>query len=532
MSNLRPLVVSADVAIVGAGFAGSLMALALRRLGYAVVLLERGRHPRFAIGESSTPLANLLLEELCDRYDLDRVRPLCKWGTWRRRYPEIGCGLKRGFSFFRHQPGKPFRDDERHRHQLVAAASPHDEIGDTHWYRPDVDAFLAAEAARSGASYLDEVSLTAIRREADHSVLEGRRGSDTIQARARFVIDASGTRGFLHRMLGLAERPLRWLAPTQAIYSHFEGVRLFGETRDAAFEAGPPIPVDAAALHHVFPGGWIWVLRFANGLTSAGAAVVDSLATSLRLDRDGAWDRLLRQLPSVRDQFRDARPVRPFVYVSRLPFRSAVVGGPGWVLLPSAAGVIDPLLSTGFPLTLLGVLRLARLFAEHAPGTAGFEAGLAEYMGHTVDELDATEQLVGALYASMGDFERFKRLSLLYFAAASYTETMRRLDRADRARGFLLCGDPLFGPELRACAAAASAPLTGAERRALLARIDTAIEPFDVAGLGDRARRDWYPVRADDLIAAAPKLDATPEEVGRLLQRCGFTAGAVAHCGI
>ena len=74
--------------------------------------------------------------------------------------------------------------------------------------------------------------------------------------------------------------------------------------------------------------------------------------------------------------------------------------------------------------------------------------------------------------------------------------------------------------------------MTDAGRRALFTRIDRAIEPFDVAGLGDRARRDWYPVRADDLVAAAPKLDATAEEVGRLLQRCGFTADAVAHSGI
>ena len=54
----------ADVAIVGAGFAGALTALALRRCGRSVVLLERGRHPRFAIGESSTPLANLLINVL------------------------------------------------------------------------------------------------------------------------------------------------------------------------------------------------------------------------------------------------------------------------------------------------------------------------------------------------------------------------------------------------------------------------------------------------------------------------------------
>jgi FADH2 O2-dependent halogenase len=53
-----------EVAVVGSGFAGSLMARVLATLGYDVVLLERGTHPRFAIGESSTPLANLSLERL------------------------------------------------------------------------------------------------------------------------------------------------------------------------------------------------------------------------------------------------------------------------------------------------------------------------------------------------------------------------------------------------------------------------------------------------------------------------------------
>src|SRR5215471_3237853 len=84
-----------EIAIVGSGFAGSLLALICRRLGRSVVLIEKGSHPRFAIGESSSPLANLLLEELSDRYDLSRIRPLASWGTWQAAYPEIGCGLKR-----------------------------------------------------------------------------------------------------------------------------------------------------------------------------------------------------------------------------------------------------------------------------------------------------------------------------------------------------------------------------------------------------------------------------------------------------
>ena len=87
-----------DIAIIGSGFSGSLLAMIARRLGRSVVLLERGHHPRFAIGESSTPLAALLLEEIAHSYDLPRLLPLAKYGAWKRAYPEVGCGLKRGYA--------------------------------------------------------------------------------------------------------------------------------------------------------------------------------------------------------------------------------------------------------------------------------------------------------------------------------------------------------------------------------------------------------------------------------------------------
>ena len=86
--------------IVGSGFGGSVMAMVAHRLGLSVVLLEQGRHPRMAIGESTTPLSNLLLERISATYDLPRIAPLAKWGSWQRAYPQIACGLKRGFTFF------------------------------------------------------------------------------------------------------------------------------------------------------------------------------------------------------------------------------------------------------------------------------------------------------------------------------------------------------------------------------------------------------------------------------------------------
>ena len=184
---------------------------------------------------------------------------------------------------------------------------------------------------------------------------------------------------------------------------------------------------------------------------------------------------------------------------------------------------IDPLLSTGFPLTLLGLGRLLGILETTRPGSER-RAALAAYERTTQEELDVTEQLVGALYACMADPPLFKRLSLLYFAAASYSETVRRLGRPHLAPGFLLNGHPHFGAELRACAALAAENPMAAARTALFDRIDRAIDPFDTAGLLDRSRRDWYPVLASDLVASAPKLEASAEDVNRLLERCGLSA--------
>jgi len=513
----------ADVAIIGSGFAGSLTALALRGIGRSVVLIERGRHPRFVIGESSTPLANLLIEELADRYGLPAVRVFSKWGTRQRSRPDVGGGLKRGFTFLFHRPGESFGDDPEHDRQLMVAASPHDEIGDTHWYRPDFDHNLVKAAEAAGVVYLDDTTVDRVSLDSARSRLEGTRLGQSVHIVTSFVVDASGPRGSLSRILNLGAPPLRWLPPTQGLFTHFEHVTRWDTLKP---DSARPYAADDAAVHHVFPGGWIWILRFNNGITSAGAALTDDVATRISAQEGAlAWDRLLDTLPSVREQFGPARAVQPWFHSSRLGFRTTQVCGPGWALLPSAAGVIDPLLSTGFPLTLLGIGRLLEIFERTSPGPER-EAALRQYETSTSAELDATEQLVAALYASMDDAPLFKRLTLLYFAAASFSEAARRLGRPELAPGFLLHRHPIFGPALHACAMIALAGPQGRAREALLEEIDRTIEPFDVAGLTDPSRRGWYPVLAEDLVKNAPKLNATRAEIDVLLTRSRFHAPA------
>ena len=505
-----------DLIILGSGFSGSLLSMVARRLGLSVLLLERGSHPRFAIGESTSPLTNLLLEELATRYDLPRLKPLTEWGSWQRAYPELPVGLKRGFTYYHHEAGQPFAPDPGRERQLLVAASPYDEVGDTHWYRAAFDEFLLREARELGVEYLDRVEVSGLSREAEASTVTATRQGRTVKYRARFVIDATGQRGALSRLLQIPEAPFEGFPPTQGFFSHFTGVRRFAELAGTGGET-PPYAPDDAALHHVFHGGWMWVLRFNNGVTSAGFAVEDWLAAELRLEEgEAAWDRFLARYPSIREQFADAERVLPWVHSRRVSYRAAQVHGPGWAMLPSAASFVDPLFSTGFPLTLLGIHRLGKLLAEDW-GTERFPDGLEPYARLTRREAESSARLVAGCYGAFRRFPDFATLSMLYFVAASYSEMARRVGRPDLASEFLLQNQPAFRESFRRhCEAAREgAPVPFRE-------LTAEVEPFNIAGLCDPGKHGWYGVDLGDVIRGAAKLEQTEEGVRAFIRRMGW----------
>lgn len=498
-----------DIAVVGAGFAGSLLAMVARRLGRRVLLVERGRHPRFAIGESSTPVANLLLEELARDHGLPRLLPLAKWGSWQREHPGIACGLKRGFTFLAHRTGEPWAPDPAHTRELLVAASPRDEVADTHWYRPDFDAFLASEAVRLGAEHLDSTELDAPEFTPAGVTLSGRRGNAAVRATAGFLVDASGPRGYLHRTLGLGEADVGESLNTWSVFSHFTGVRRWDALHPS--DPTPPYPPDDAALHHVTEDGWMWVLRFNNGITSAG--FTSRAASDGGRPAADLWREWMARFPSVAEQFAGAVPVREFTRMAPMAFRTRRAAGPRWLQLPMAAGFVDPLLSTGFPLTLLGVERVARLVEEGLPAE-----GVEAYAARTLGDLDHARSLVEALYRVMGDFPSFRELTMAYFTAAIYSETARRLGRPEAAPGFLMREHPVFGPATRDLLAMAGR-VPGPVLRDAVRRL---VEPFNLGGLCDDSKRNWYGCDAADLYAAAGKIQSTPEALRAMLQRCGF----------
>jgi FADH2 O2-dependent halogenase len=516
-----------DFAIVGSGVGGSLTALVARRLGLDAILLERGTHPRFAIGESSTPMSNILIETIARDFDLPGLAPLARYGTWKAAYPGIGVGPKRGFSFYGHPFDRPFEARADRSDQLLAEATPHHDVADTHWYRPDLDHFLVREAISAGVEYTDEVELTTFERRGGLGVLAGTRAGAPFEIEARFVVDATGPRGFLQRVLELPESCFDGFPDTQALFTHFEGVDRWQDSKPGADEASPPYPIDDAALHHVFDGGWMWVLRFDNGITSAGFALEERLANEVRL-RDGAeaWPRILERLPSIRPQFAGASPVEAWRVLPRIAFRTAVAGGPGWTMLPSAAASIDPLFSTGLPLTLLGIDRIGRAIRE-SWDTPVFEARMRNHEEATLFEADAAAELVGAAYRSFRSFPAFAGIASCYLAAVSFAEVCYRLGDRERAQGFLSCRDAghreTFAriAEVAAGLASAAVPDPGAQAR-YESRVREAVERINVAGFCDPLRRNWYPVSFQALVDASRKLGRTESEVRQFLVAQGM----------
>jgi FADH2 O2-dependent halogenase len=124
----------------------------------------------------------------------------------------------------------------------------------------------------------------------------------------------------------------------------------------------------------------------------------------------------------------------------------------------------------------------------------------------------------------MNRFPLFARISLLYFAAASYAETARRLGKPHLASSYLLREDPSFGPALRDLLQRATQVQNDQDAETLSAEILEAIEPIDVAGLRRNAGNNWFPVDASDLLRSASKLQASPDEIARMLERSGFYA--------
>ena len=526
-----------EIAIVGSGFAGALLARILTRIGYDVVLLERGTHPRFAIGESSTPLANLSLERISLRYGLEDCYALATHGRWVKKFPEVRRGLKRGFTFYRHRPGQQFENRGFDSERLLVAASPDDAIADSHWFRADVDQHFVQQAVAAGVDYFDNVDLQTAVFSSHGGRLSGTRLGEPVQLDVSFVVDASGPGGFLARQLSLAPQLERTHTRAALVFSHFDGVRLVKDTVPGLPDG--PYPEDWAAVHHLIDEGWMYSLRFDHGTTSAGFLLnpqsVESLVRGRSVDAHILWQTLLTRYPTIGELFADAKPTMPIAFRPLIQHRLAQSAGERWLLMPHAFAFVDPLFSTGISWSLRAVERIGLMFEEVALSSRiPSRSARHRYSATLSSEGDQIDLLVAGAYRAMTSFDLFSAQAMLYFAAVSFAEASQRLlpDDSVAWRGFLGVGDPVLqglpAESLqRLERMLAQGTPTRTARREFVDWINQSIRLRNVAGLGDAKYRNLYPVdfdalvdahsllglSRDELVAALPALRGSPSPV-------------------
>ena len=526
-----------EVAIVGSGFAGSLLARVLATLGYAVVLLERGAHPRFAIGESSTPLANLSLERIGLRYGLADCYRLATHGRWLATYPQLRRGLKRGFTFYRHHPNQCFAGRGLNSERLLVAASPHDAIADSHWLRADVDQHFVRAAEAAGVEYLDSTELTNTEFGKGRVRLHGNRRGEAIEIQASFVIDASGPGGFLARQLSIPSGLDRTHTRAALVYSHFDNVHMLSDAVPDLPRG--PYPDDWAAVHHIIDEGWMYSLRFDHGTTSAGFLLrPDAPILGETRNPVALWRALLQRYPTIGDVFGDAQPAMPIAFRPLIQHRLTRVAGDRWALMPHAYAFVDPLFSTGIAWSLRAVERLALVFEQAATnGRVPNSDALERYSSLLSAEADQIDVLVAGAYEAMADFEVFTAQAMLYFAAVSYAEASQRLKPSDDVawQGFLGVADAVLESlprkafeKLNRAGAVDSVSQVGL-RNEFAQWISEAIAPRNVAGLANSDRHKLYPVDFDALVDAHELLGLSRDELKAALPRLrGSTPGAVS----
>ncbi len=494
-----------EFVVVGSGFSGNLLAWILASAGRSVAVVDRQVHPRFAIGESSTPLADFQLELLAEQFALPELRAMSRWGSWQRELPALRAGKKRGFSYFRHRPGQPFHEGRTHEASLLVAASEDDARSDTHWMRSDVDQWFCHRAAQAGARVWEGYRDLRLEQVPRGWQLNGTVAGAPRSLRCSFLIDASGGHGVLGNLLGLARVDEHLRTRTGALFGHFRQVGSMTrwlQSHGLSIDQDP-FDADDAAQHHLLDQAWLWMLRFSEGTTSVGLvrgqAAWQKLATPAA--RWQAWQTELSRYPTLAELLREAvliAPVRSadtpeLGWMPRLGRLWSQAAGDDWAMLPSTVGVVDPLHSTGIAHALFGVRQLATLLVGWPAGERR-SAALQCYGQAVVQEVRWIDRLVAPCYAAADEaFELFCAASSLYFAAAIACE--RQLaDDGDCRDGFLLKDNAGFrrvvdGWTQRLEAYRQQSHRSASQCRALIAWLRSELEPWNDVGLLDPAHQ-------------------------------------------
>jgi tetracycline 7-halogenase / FADH2 O2-dependent halogenase len=390
-----------DVVILGTGFSGSILGAILARHGYKVLLIDEKEHPKFAIGEATIPQTTMMMRAIADRYNVPEIGD-CSTFEGMHQYVTSHCGIKTNFGFVYQKPGLPQNPQE-----VTQNIIPHLLVGyDCHWFRQDLDAYLLTVAVKYGASVRQNTHVEDLVIDEKRVFLKTDRGEEYF---ARYIVDSTGFKSILAKKFDLRESPCRFKTHSRSLFNHFVGVKSYDECGDSN-GWGVPQAWHNGTMHHLFPGGWMWVIPFNNHpesnslLCSIGVSLDTRIFPKTDLTPQQEFDSILAKFPNIAQQFENASPVREWVSTERLQYSSSRCVGDRFCLTAQATGTIDALFSRGMANTVDGLYALSDLLLK-ALEDDDFSAKRFEYLERLQQRLlDYNDRLVHCSYIAFSDF--------------------------------------------------------------------------------------------------------------------------------
>ena len=306
-----------DIIIIGAGPSGAVAAALLRKHGYPVTILEKQHFPRFSIGESLLPQCMEFLEEAGMVSAIEQG----------------GFQYKNGAAF--HYDGKNSAFDFREKFSPGWGTTFQVQ-------RARFDHILAQEAEKQGAEVrygheIVEADFTGERPWLKVRTDEG----EEYQARAGFVLDASGFGRVLPRLLDLetpSEFPVR-----MSLFTHVQdNIDHPGHDRDKILITVHPERRDV----------WFWLIPFADGRCSLGVVARPEFIES----RDGEPMDVLREIvgedPNLSTLLANPEWDTPAREIRGYSCNVKHLAGNNYALLGNAAEFLDPVFSSGVTIAM------------------------------------------------------------------------------------------------------------------------------------------------------------------------------------
>jgi flavin-dependent dehydrogenase len=381
-----------DVAILGGGKAGSLLARQLRRQvpSASIVVIEKSRERSFKVGESTV--------DVCGKYLTKRLG-LSSY-LYDAQLP------KNGLRFFFDREDK------------TGALDALSEIGVSGLIpfpsfqldRARFEADLLRMNAAGGVDVRIGVRVAGVTLGASgerHEIALEAEGVAAGTITARWVVDATGRSSLIARARGLrTESPLT----NSAAWGRYRGVADLDDIGPESFHARVRHTSRVLSTNHFcYPGYWIWFIPLGRGSTSVGV-VMRKGDFRPELRSEAGLDAFLRSHTAVARLMKDAQAIDTMSF-GQLAYGTTrfVDARERWALVGEAAAFTDPLYSPGGDYIAIENDWVTDLVRRDL---AGEEAGAlakraALYEQALLHRLDSTLLLYDGLYGTLGSFELF-----------------------------------------------------------------------------------------------------------------------------